>query len=141
MSDEFGLRSSPRDRARRIDGGGSGAVAWFSPRLIVGLAIVVLGSLLLLDNLGKAAEQQSQNVHAALSEAEWITLMFFLGLFVRRTRERDAFAGFAAGLAAMVAVIAWTTIDYTWHTLIGCLATLAVGTLASYVRPASSVGR
>jgi Na+/proline symporter len=66
---------------------------------------------------------------------------FFLGLFVRRTRERDAFAGFAAGLAAMVAVIAWTTIDYTWHTLIGCLATLAVGTLASYVRPAASVGR
>ena len=51
MSDEFGLRSSPRDRARRIGGGGSGAVAWFSPRLIVGLAIVVLGSLLLLDNL------------------------------------------------------------------------------------------
>jgi hypothetical protein len=29
----------------------SGAVAWFSPRLILGLAIVVLGSLLLLDNL------------------------------------------------------------------------------------------
>jgi len=51
MSDEFGLRSSLRDRARRIDGGGSGSVAWFSPRLILGLAIVVLGSLLLLDNL------------------------------------------------------------------------------------------
>jgi len=38
--------------------------------------------LLLLDNLGKPAEEQSHNVHAALSEAEWITLMFFLGLFV-----------------------------------------------------------
>ena len=38
--------------------------------------------LLLLDNLGKDAETQSHNVHAALSEAEWITLMFFLGLFV-----------------------------------------------------------
>lgn len=25
---------------------------------------------------------QSQNVHATLSEAEWITLMFFLGLFI-----------------------------------------------------------
>ena len=32
----------------RFDGG---AVAWFSPRLILGLAIVVLGSLMLLDNL------------------------------------------------------------------------------------------
>lgn len=38
--------------------------------------------LLLLDNLGKDAETQSKNVAGALSEAEWITLMFFLGLFV-----------------------------------------------------------
>ena len=39
--------------------------------------------LLLLDNLGKdSAKTQSKNVHGALSEAEWITLMFFLGLFV-----------------------------------------------------------
>ena len=34
--------------AGRLDGG---AVAWFSPRLILGLAIAVLGSLMLLDNL------------------------------------------------------------------------------------------
>ena len=61
--------------------------------------------------------------------------VFFLGLFFPRTRQRDAFFGFAAGLAAMVAVIAWTPIDFTWHTLIGCLATLAVGTLSSRVRP------
>jgi len=38
--------------------------------------------LLLLDNLGKPGEEQSKNVHGALAEAEWITLMFFLGLFV-----------------------------------------------------------
>jgi Na+/H+ antiporter NhaD/arsenite permease-like protein len=46
--------------------------------------IAVFGAavLLLLDNLGKPGEEQSKNVHAALSEAEWITLMFFLGLFV-----------------------------------------------------------
>jgi len=46
--------------------------------------IAVFGAavLLLLDNLGKPAEEQSKNVHGALSEAEWITLMFFLGLFI-----------------------------------------------------------
>jgi Na+/H+ antiporter NhaD/arsenite permease-like protein len=46
--------------------------------------IAVFGAavLLLLDNYGKSPEEQSKNVHAALSEAEWITLMFFLGLFV-----------------------------------------------------------
>lgn len=45
-------------------------------------AIFGAAVLLLLDNFGRPAEDQSKNVHAALSEAEWITLMFFLGLFV-----------------------------------------------------------
>jgi hypothetical protein len=60
--------------------------------------------------------------------------VFFLGLFVRRAGQPEAFAGFAAGLAAMVAVVASTTIDYTWHTMIGCFATLAVGGGASIAR-------
>jgi Na+/H+ antiporter NhaD/arsenite permease-like protein len=46
------------------------------------IAIFGAAVLLLLDNFGREAEKQSQKVHAALSEAEWITLMFFLGLFV-----------------------------------------------------------
>jgi Na+/H+ antiporter NhaD/arsenite permease-like protein len=46
------------------------------------IAIFGAAVLLLLDNLGKDAETQSKNVHGALSEAEWITLMFFLGLFI-----------------------------------------------------------
>ncbi|MBK7584711.1 MAG: ArsB/NhaD family transporter [Myxococcales bacterium] len=45
-------------------------------------AMVGAAVLLLLDNIGKDAETQSKNVAGALSEAEWITLMFFLGLFV-----------------------------------------------------------
>jgi SSS family solute:Na+ symporter len=54
---------------------------------------------------------------------------FFLGLLFPRTTERDAFAGFIAGLLAMVAVLAFTSIAFTWHTLIGCCVTLAVGNL------------
>lgn len=46
------------------------------------IAIFGAAVLLLLDNLGKNSETQSKNVHAALSESEWITLMFFLGLFI-----------------------------------------------------------
>lgn len=53
--------------------------------------------------------------------------VFFLGLFFRSTRQRDAFVGFVAGLATMVAVLALTPIDFTWHTLIGCAATLVAG--------------
>jgi Na+/H+ antiporter NhaD/arsenite permease-like protein len=46
------------------------------------IAVFGAATLMLIDNLGRDAETQSHNVHAALSEAEWITLMFFLGLFV-----------------------------------------------------------
>jgi Na+/H+ antiporter NhaD/arsenite permease-like protein len=46
------------------------------------IAIFGAAALLLLDNFGRDPEKQSHHVHAALSEAEWITLMFFLGLFV-----------------------------------------------------------
>lgn len=38
--------------------------------------------LLLLDNLGRTAEEQTQNLHHAFSQTEWITLFFFLGLFI-----------------------------------------------------------
>src|SRR6185295_8746951 len=46
------------------------------------VAIFGAAVLLFLDNFGKDSETQSKNVHGALSEAEWITLMFFLGLFI-----------------------------------------------------------
>lgn len=38
--------------------------------------------LLLLDNFGRSADDQSKNVHHAFTEVEWITLMFFVGLFI-----------------------------------------------------------
>jgi Na+/H+ antiporter NhaD/arsenite permease-like protein len=38
--------------------------------------------LLALDNLGKAAEQQSENITQVFNEVEWITIFFFIGLFV-----------------------------------------------------------
>jgi len=55
---------------------------------------------------------------------------FFLGLFFRRTNQGDAAVGFVAGLVAMILVLSRTRIDFTWHTLIGCTATILVGNLA-----------
>ncbi len=55
---------------------------------------------------------------------------FFLGLFFKHTTQRDAFAGFLAGIVAMAAVLAYTKIDFTWHTLIGCIVTIIVGNIA-----------
>ncbi len=46
------------------------------------IALVGAALLLLLDNLGRDAERQSQNVHSAFAQAEWITIFFFIGLFI-----------------------------------------------------------
>ena len=59
--------------------------------------------------------------------------VFFLGLLFRRVQQPAAVVGFVAGLLAMGAVIAWTRIDYTWHTLIGCLVTIIAGNVAANV--------
>ncbi len=38
--------------------------------------------LLLLDNMGRSAEEQTHNVHHTFGEVEWVTIFFFIGLFV-----------------------------------------------------------
>ncbi|HKK26620.1 MAG TPA: ArsB/NhaD family transporter [Gemmatimonadota bacterium] len=38
--------------------------------------------LLLLANVGRDAEEQSKAVHEAFAEAEWVTIFFFVGLFI-----------------------------------------------------------
>jgi len=38
--------------------------------------------LLLLENFRRSAEEQAHNVQHAFSEVEWVTLMFFVGLFI-----------------------------------------------------------
>lgn len=38
--------------------------------------------LMLLENLGRDGEQQSKSVHGAFAEVEWVTIFFFVGLFV-----------------------------------------------------------
>lgn len=59
---------------------------------------------------------------------------FFLGLLFHHTKERDATVGFVAGLFAMILVLSFTRVDFTWHTLIGCSVTILVGNLASLQR-------
>lgn len=59
---------------------------------------------------------------------------FFLGLFFPRASQPDAYAGFVAGILTMAAVLSFTKVDFTWHTLIGCLSTIVVGNLSHYLR-------
>src|SRR5262249_8348120 len=46
------------------------------------IALAGAALLLLLDNWPRAAEAQSDAVHAVFGEVEWVTIFFFVGLFV-----------------------------------------------------------
>jgi len=59
--------------------------------------------LLLLDNLGRNAEGKSENVHHTSGEVEWVTIFFFVGLFVivgglERAGALNLLAGKVVGL-------------------------------------------
>jgi Na+/H+ antiporter NhaD/arsenite permease-like protein len=45
------------------------------------IALVGAAMLLLLDNLGRSAEEQAAHVHQSFAAVEWITIFFFVGLF------------------------------------------------------------
>jgi len=77
---------------------------------------------------------------------------FFLALFVRRARQRDAIVGMSVGIAAMAVVVfakplvtAYPSLAATlgplgaiawpWYVLIGTTITLLTGTFSSLVRP------
>lgn len=46
------------------------------------IAIFGAAVLLLLHNLPHKADDQAKNVHSAFSEVEWVTIFFFIGLFI-----------------------------------------------------------
>jgi Na+/H+ antiporter NhaD/arsenite permease-like protein len=46
------------------------------------IAMFGAGVLMLLNNLGRGADDQSEDVHRAFGEVEWVTIFFFVGLFI-----------------------------------------------------------
>lgn len=46
------------------------------------IALFGAAVLMLLHNLGHQAAEQAKNVHHAFSEVEWVTIFFFIGLFI-----------------------------------------------------------
>ena len=46
------------------------------------IAMFGAGLLLFLNNIGIAADDQSEAVHKSFGEVEWVTIFFFIGLFI-----------------------------------------------------------
>ena len=88
------------------------------PRGIEPATVAMTGAaLLLLDNLVYTSEEQHERVHHALAEAEWITLFFFMGLFiVVHALEQVGVIGWMAGqmMEATGGDIATTSIAILW---------------------------
>ena len=83
--------------------------------------VALLGAalLLLLDNMTRSGEEQTHNVHHTFGEVEWVTIFFFVGLFVvvagvERAGLLNLMAGkllaFTEGdLATTAVVILWSS--------------------------------
>ncbi len=98
------MRASPENRRRVMDFNELEAITdvRLLKQSLAVLALVILGFvmahplhlepatiamfgaalLLLLSNLPNNAEEQSENVHHTFGEAEWVTIFFFVGLFI-----------------------------------------------------------
>ena len=78
-----------------------------------------------------------ENVLTIAGFTTGITLgVFLLGLFVPRTSQRAALAGFGLGLLVMGVIAFATPLAWPWYTLTGSTATFLLGLIAGRVWPA-----
>lgn len=117
------------DRGRNLDE--RGQVRWSRLFTLLWGALLIGGALLFTDTRNPVVEL---GLKIASFTYGGLLGTFFLGLFFPRTGLIDALLGFIGGLLAMILVLAFTRIDFTWHTLIGCAATLCVGNACRILR-------
>jgi solute:Na+ symporter, SSS family len=58
---------------------------------------------------------------------------FLLGVLSKKVKQQEALIAFTAGILIMVAVIYFTSIAWTWYTVIGSVTTVVVGMLLSNI--------
>ena len=105
-------------------GGGPGELRWSRIFTLFWGFVLIGGAMLFTDTRNPVVEIGLKIVSVTYGG---LLGTFFLGLFFKRTGQFDAYVGFITGLLTMVAVLQYTKIDFTWHTLIGCAATIAAG--------------
>ncbi|MFA3782211.1 sodium:solute symporter [Melioribacteraceae bacterium 4301-Me] len=54
---------------------------------------------------------------------------FLLGILLKKTKQKEALAGFTIGIVTMIIVISLKIIAWTWYTLVGVSATIIAGFL------------
>ena len=56
---------------------------------------------------------------------------FLLGIFFKKLKQTDAIIGFACGITGMIFIIYFTSIAWTWYTIIGVIITLTTANIVS----------
>jgi SSS family transporter len=117
-------------RGRNLDG--PAEVKWSKVFTLFWGVVLIGGAMLFTDTSNPVVE-----IGLKIASFTYGGLLgtFFLGLLFRTTAQRDAYIGFCAGIAAMVYVVFFTSIDFTWHTCIGTLVTIITGNLSAAVFP------
>lgn len=108
-----------------------GEVRWSRLFTLLWGALLIGGALLFTDTRNPVVEL---GLKIASFTYGGLLGTFFLGLLFKRTNQLDATVGFLCGLLAMVLVLAYTRIDFTWHTCIGSAVTILVGNGCRFLR-------
>ena len=93
---------------------------------------LIVGSALFFMNTTKAVVELALGI-ASFTYGGMLG-SFFLGVLFKRPQQRDMLIGFAAGILVMIAVVQYTTIAWTWYTMIGSAVTVVVGWLISKLK-------
>ena len=117
------------DRGRALDE--QGEIRWSRIFTLVWGALLIGGAMLFTDTRNPVVEL---GLKIASFTYGGLLGTFFLGLLFKRTTQVDAVVGFLCGLLAMVVVLTFTAIDFTWHTFIGSAVTILVGNASRFLR-------
>lgn len=109
----------------------AGEVRWSRRFTLLWGLLLIAGALLFTDTRNPVVEL---GLKIASFTYGGLLGTFFLGLLPLRTERVDALLGLLLGLSCMGGVLAFTTIGFTWHTLIGCSVTVLVGSASARMR-------
>jgi sodium-coupled monocarboxylate transporter 8/12 len=100
----------------------------FARYLTLGYGALVIALAFLVQFLGTLLE--ASNSVIGLVGGPMLGL-FGLGILTRRTTARGALIGWVVGVAVLVPICFATEVSFLWYSMIGCLTTMLVGSLAS----------
>jgi SSS family solute:Na+ symporter len=122
--DLFKMSSKGRTLAQKNE------LAWSRVFTLIWGVILIGGAMLFADTRNPVVEL---GLKIASFTYGGLLGTFFLGLLFKNTSQADASLGFIAGLLAMIGVLEFTHIDFTWHTFIGCTVTIIIGNLSALI--------